>query len=159
MIEKMTKYSFVLLHGGVDDFLMSLKEIGVMDIVRSTKPVDEVSAGMLSDINSLKRRIERISDDDYSRDETFNSLSSELAGEKRELLLRQPWGEFSSEGVKCLESSGLTLSYYRIASKRFDTSFTEKYPIEVISEDNKYTYFVTVSDSGKVSVPGSEECS
>ena len=159
MIEKMTKYSFVLLHGGVDDFLVSLKEIGVMDIVRSPKPVDEVSAGMLADINSLKRQIERISNDDYSRDEEFNSLSSILAGEKRELQLRHPWGEFSSEDIKRLESIGLTLSYYRIASKRFDTSFTEKYPIEVISEDNKYTYFVTVSDSGKVSVPGSEECS
>ena len=134
MIEKMTKYSFVLLHGGVDDFLVSLKEMGVMDIVRSPKPVDEVSAGMLSDINSLKRRIERISDDDYSRDETFNSLSFRLAEEKKELQLRHPWGEFSSEDIKRLESIGLTLSYYRIASKRFDTSFTEKYPIEVISE-------------------------
>ena len=36
MIEKMTKYSFVLLKGGEEEFLEQLRELGVVDIKRSS---------------------------------------------------------------------------------------------------------------------------
>ena len=35
MIEKMTKYSFVLLDAGKEDFLSRLQELGLVDITRS----------------------------------------------------------------------------------------------------------------------------
>ena len=47
MITKMTKYSFILLSGESEAFLENLQELGVVDIQRSTKPVDQVSSAML----------------------------------------------------------------------------------------------------------------
>ena len=40
MIEKMTKYSFILLSADKEKFLEDLTELGVVDITRSSKPVD-----------------------------------------------------------------------------------------------------------------------
>lgn len=158
MIEKMTKYSFVLLHGCTDDFLSSLKETGLMDIVRSQKPVDDNSAGLLASVTEQRRQIERIANDDFSRDSRYNALVAELADAQKELSERLPWGEFSTGDVSGLKSAGIELSFFRMASKRFDTSLAEEYPLEVINRDSKYTYFVTVSKSGAIKVPGAEPC-
>ena len=40
MITPMTKYSFILLNGMQDQLLEDLQGLGLMDITRSTKPVD-----------------------------------------------------------------------------------------------------------------------
>ena len=43
MVTEMTKYDFILLSGDTDAFLERLQSIGVVDITRSTKPIDEQS--------------------------------------------------------------------------------------------------------------------
>ena len=45
MIDKMTKYSFILLSGDAPGFLKDLEGLGVVDITRSEKPVDDIRAG------------------------------------------------------------------------------------------------------------------
>lgn len=57
MIEKMTKYSFILLSGKTEEFLRRLQELGLVDITRSSKPVDERSAALLSMTNELKKAV------------------------------------------------------------------------------------------------------
>ena len=42
MIKKMTKYSFVIFHKDVEGFLNGLQELGLMDITRKSRPVDEI---------------------------------------------------------------------------------------------------------------------
>ena len=48
MVTKMTKYSFILLSEQTEGFLNSLQELGVVDISRSLKPIDEQSSEMLA---------------------------------------------------------------------------------------------------------------
>ena len=55
MIEKMTKYSFILLSGEEKDFLSRLQELGMLDITRSVKPVDSHSSEILSEAESYQR--------------------------------------------------------------------------------------------------------
>ena len=43
MVTEMTKYDFILMSGDADAFLKKLQEIGLVDITRSLKPVDEQS--------------------------------------------------------------------------------------------------------------------
>lgn len=43
MVDKMMKYSFILLSSESEAFLEQLQELGVVDITRSTKPIDEPS--------------------------------------------------------------------------------------------------------------------
>ena len=54
MITKMTKYNFVLMNSGKEEFLESIKELGVVDITRSVKPVDEKSDQMMERISRIK---------------------------------------------------------------------------------------------------------
>ena len=57
MITKMTKYSFILLSGESEAFLENLQELGVVDIQRSTKPVDQVSSAMLEKTLGMRKAI------------------------------------------------------------------------------------------------------
>ena len=43
MVDKMMKYSFILLSGETEGFLEKLQELGVVDVTRSAKPVDDCS--------------------------------------------------------------------------------------------------------------------
>ena len=43
MVTEMTKYDFILLSGDADAFLEKLQSVGVVDITRSMKPIDEKS--------------------------------------------------------------------------------------------------------------------
>ena len=57
MISAMTKYTFLLLNGDRDRFLEDLQGLGVVDIKRSSKPVDDVSGKIVVRIEELKERI------------------------------------------------------------------------------------------------------
>ena len=43
MVTEMTKSDFILMSGDADAFLEQLQAVGVMDITRSLKPIDEKS--------------------------------------------------------------------------------------------------------------------
>ena len=57
MVDKMMKYSFILLSGETEGFLEKLQELGVVDVTRSARPVDEQSAKMLDDTAAARRMI------------------------------------------------------------------------------------------------------
>ena len=57
MVEKMTKFSFILLDEETEGFLQHLQGLGVVDITRSRKPVDDRSASMLEKASAEKRAL------------------------------------------------------------------------------------------------------
>ena len=67
MIRTMTKYSFILMDGDKELFLQELQELGVVDIVRSSQAVDQTSAAILSEMESLQNRIKCILGQIYLR--------------------------------------------------------------------------------------------
>ena len=78
MIEKMTKYSFILLSGKTEEFLRQLQELGLVDITRSSKPVDERSAALLSMTNELKKAVSKLESLDYSQDPDLEKIDAEV---------------------------------------------------------------------------------
>ena len=77
MIEKMTKYSFILLSSYTEEFLQKLQQIGMMDITRSHKPVDEASAALLDRMKDCKDTAAYLKKADWSKDpdKEFHQLS------------------------------------------------------------------------------------
>ena len=53
MIAPMTKYSFILLNGEQEGLFDKLMEIGLMDVTRSVKPIDDHSHGMMGEVELL----------------------------------------------------------------------------------------------------------
>lgn len=162
MVTKMTKYSFILLSEQTEGFLNSLQELGVVDISRSLKPIDEQSSGMLAEADRAKKALSILaackaeSEKDFKFDgcpveavletqDRIAEIAAEIAAAKKEIAVRQPWGSFRSEDIYKLESQGLKLRFYSCMKKKFDPSWAEIQPLEVISETESKVFFVTVS--------------
>ena len=170
MITKMTKYSFILLSGEKEGFLEQLQELGVVDITRSVKPVDQDSSEMLAKATKAKKTIEFLEGIDYTKDADYEAISkttthiegspveyvdgckarisvleSDLANTLKQVSARYPWGEFDKAALDGLADLGYKVRYYSVDEKRFDPQWAELYPLQVVSNHNKKVWFVTVS--------------
>ena len=177
MITKMTKYSFILMTGEKESFLEQLQELGVVDISRSEKPVDQDSSEMLFKATRAKKVLEYLEGIDYSKDADFEAVSkatvtvdddavsyveacrnrlvelnSSLNEAEKQMKARLPWGSYDKKALDSLSDLGYKVRFYSVDKKRFDQQWAELYPLQVIEEDEKKVWFVTVA-------PKSEEYS
>lgn len=175
MITKMTKYSFILLSDEAGKFLEKLQEMGVVDITRSGKPVDVRSSAMLEKAMETKKAAALLGRTDYGKDpdceailkaseeawtpqdiirETYGTiaeierLKAGIDAMTKEMEARMPWGDFDRHEIDRLEKEGCTLRWYTMPKKRFDESWLEQYPLQIISENNSSIWFVTASVNG-----------
>ena len=138
MIEKMTKYSWILLGGDKQEFLESLRSLGVVDITRSAKPVDEHSEQMLEAIEAAKALEKDIMIGSDARLRKLQSERDEIALMLDEVSV---WGTYDKQK---LESLGIPVSFYCVQSKKFEPLWAENFPLEVICEKDGKTWFVTL---------------
>jgi len=170
MVTEMTKYDFILMSGDADAFLEKLQRVGVMDITRSKKPVDEQSEEMsikadlyLKALAKLKQvQPAEFADKTYG-DLAVNVLETVKEKEEAENLLNQlykeleesqPWGSFNVESIQRLAEQGLKLHFYK--TKAIDPIWKEQYALSEISNDGNYAYFVVVADSDDYDFPMKE---
>ena len=170
MITKMTKYSFVLLTGEKDGFLEQLQELGVVDISRSVKPIDSDSSVMFHKAERARKTLEFLESIDYSKDAdaeaiakaTVNiegdpvdyieqcraritELNSSLANAEKQLKIRLPWGDYDKTAIDRLKELGYLVRYYCVDEKKFEETWGELYPLQVVSNDGKKVWFVTIA--------------
>ena len=172
----MMKYSFILLSGETEDFLNRIQEVGVVDVTRSAKPIDELSAGMLDGAAATKRIILKLEGIDYEKDAAKEKIAQaaegavladdltegaqkafvelmELEAAKnaavKEVAVRRPWGDFDKERLDSLNTLGYTVRYYNVPAKKFSADWAQLYPLEVISQDKANVWFVTVCPKGE----------
>ena len=174
MITKMTKYSFVLLTGEKEGFLEQLQELGVVDISRSVKPIDSDSSVMFHKAERARKTLEFLESIDYSKDSdaeaiakaTVNiegdpvdfieecrakltELHAALAHAEKQLQATLPWGEYDKKALDGLKDLGYAIRYYAVDAKKFDESWGELYPLQVVSNNGKKVRFVTVAPKGE----------
>ncbi|MBO5420228.1 MAG: ATPase V [Bacteroidales bacterium] len=172
----MIKYSFILLSGETEGFLKNLQELGVVDVTRSAKPIDEHSTKMLDSVASAKRVISRLESINYEKDackegimKAFGNavLQNDLVGSaqavlselaeieaakaaaEKEVKARLPWGDFDKSRLDQLETLGYTVRYYTVNKKKFNSEWSQLCPLEIISEEKNSVWFVTVSPAGE----------
>lgn len=186
MISKMTKYSFILLSEGQEKFLEKLQELGVVDITRSSRPVDEKSSALLEKVGRLRTLISKLSAVDCGKDAdaekirkaaadcsgldadafaelaagTFSrigEIETEIQATGRELRERKPWGDFDKESVARLAELGYVFHYYKMGTKSFEALDKSKYALQVINNDGKNVHFVVVATAdGEYDFPAQE---
>ena len=162
MISPMTKYSFILLSGQTEEFLSKIQDLGVIDITRSVKPVDEKSEALLSEADTVKKALNVLNSCDAEPEKGFRfdgdpveaalkaqadveELKNELSSANKELSARKPWGQFSTESIGRLEAQGLKIRFYSCQKKKFDPAWAEIQPLQVVSETDTTVFFVTVA--------------
>ena len=141
MIEKMTKYSFVLLSADKEEFLSKLQDLGLVDITRSEKPVDDYTAAMLGGIEAQRRLISEIQ---AGTDSTLTGMKENLKNLQKSADAIRVWGDWDRSK---LAETGLQLHFYSVATKKYDASWENDYPIQVVQDDGKNCWFVIVGDN------------
>ena len=170
MITKMTKYSFILLTGEKEEFLEQLQELGVVDISRSVKPIDSDSSVMFHKVERARKTIEYLESIDYSKDTDAEAivkatvniegdpvdfveecrakltrLNASLANAEKQMKVRLPWGDYDKKAVDGLDDLGYIVRYYCVDTKKFDEAWGGLYPLQVVENDGKKVWFVTVA--------------
>lgn len=177
MIVPMFKYSFLVYHADYDQFLDHLKEIGVAHIVEhQNEPTTEMQdlyrkisdlSKTMKTLKSRKKRIadpskidritdksgeklnERIFEIENKLEQTHQHLSS-LQKEEKQI---EPWGQFSLKTIKELADADINFRFLFCPSSKYNPSWEEQFPVELISETDGYCYFVFVEKSGSMKLP------
>lgn len=169
MVTEMTKYNFILLSGDVEEFLKKLQDVGVMDITRSSKPVDDMSETLSSKAGNYRKALSLLKDVTPAEfaDKTYGDLAedvintvnekdameSQLSQLHRDMEERMPWGKFDVKNLEKLQECGLKLHFYKAKTSAMDPAWTENYALSEISNDGTSTYFVVVSDDENYDFP------
>ena len=181
MISPMTKYSFILLRGEEAGLLESLQAIGLVDITRSAKPVDDHSSALLDQIQKDDAIAKKLSA--YSLPEGIisvpaegdlvplaESVLAELSALKekkkavqQELARVNVWGSFSKDDLDRFEKLNLKFHFHNVSAKVFKEEWAEEYPLKVIEVNKSGVWFVVVGDSplpGEIPAPkhSAEDC-
>ena len=184
MIKKMTKYSFILPSGEKDGFLKKLSELGVMDITRSDKPVDECSAKMLDTVLRYKSAIKKlekfsIKDDDpdaekiehaaslFSMPEDFISVFEETESRittvtdairvcEKEMQSAAAWGEYSKEDLSKIDALGYTVKFFCVPAKHYDRKWEDESIIQIIREDENIRFVILSPKGENIAYPAKE---
>lgn len=165
----MTKYDFILLSGDMKSFLERLQSVGVVDITRSTKPIDETSEKLSLQADIMRRAqlaLKNVKPADKAG-EAPRDVAAEVMqalNEKETLMARlpllekqveeaKPWGTFDKETIEDLKKQGLHIHFYKVKSSLFNPEWEEQYAISEISADGMNTYFVVVTETGDFEFP------
>ena len=168
MITSMTKYSFILLNGEQEGLLDSLQEIGLMDITRSAKPIDDHSSTLAADldlIDGLVKGLRKVDIPegtpvaDTGESETlvrYAGGSLMAYSEEKDHLAQlyrmrdelRIWGELDPAVVKELAEAGVPLHFHRVSTKSFQDQWQEDYALCVVSADKSDTWFVVAGEDG-----------
>ena len=167
MVTEMTKYDFILMSGDADAFLEKLQTVGMVDITRSLKPVDEQSEKLSARADIYRKALSTLkavekADDPGQKPTDFavevmetvrdkEALEAQLPQLRKDADELVPWGQFDAKNFDRLKENGLKLHFYR--AKAIDPAWSEQYALSEISNIGGYSYFVVVSDSDDYNFP------
>ena len=177
MISPMTKYDFILLNGEQEGLLEQLQELGLVDITRGSKPVDDASRQLLSDVELIDGLIKGLKGADIPEGTVPEPIDGEivrLAGGmlmryaedmdeikrlRKELERLRIWGDFDPALLEKLKAAGVPLHFHVCSSKQFKEEWEGEYALSIIGADKSSTYFVVAGDDalpGEVPAPASD---
>lgn len=165
MIVPMIKYAFLIYHRDFDGFLLKLQELGVVDIIKENRSMDEEERLILNQINRYASAIKTLQTRPAC-EQAPKPIDGERVLAELEMLMREkeqreasvkkaqkewsevkPWGDFDPEAIADLARKGLKFRFYTTAEKTFSPDFCNEVPIEVVNHEAGLVYFVLVSDT------------
>lgn len=175
MISKMLKYSFLIFHKEYDEFLLNLRNLGVVHIEeKESGTIDSPELQQLmqkmGELKSLDDYLSLYVDAKYEKGSGYTpsvERGQAIVGEvedlrlklekinqripqiQKEIELMTPWGDFDFASVDRLRDKGYQLNFYTCAVREFQQEWEEKYNAITVHEDGTTKYFVTVTHVGE----------
>lgn len=177
MIASMTKYSFILLNGQQKELLEQLQAIGLVDITRSAKPIDEHSQKLMGEIellDGLIQGLEKAEVPEGTKSEPIDGDIVRLAGGmlmrysddsvnikqlRKEVEDMRVWGQFDPDLLAKLGEAGVPVHFHSLSNKQFKQEWEQEYALSVIKADKDVTRFVVAGDDnlpGEIPTPSQD---
>lgn len=176
MITKMDKYSFILFHTDLSPFLEKVQELGMVDITRENKAMDQTSRELFANSSRYSKAINSITNtynsfspefiNTVEEKSKFSSLSKDELLKKAETLLQnreqfkhdlesltkeyresRPWGIIDQEDLTRLKEMGYTVHLYNVSEKNYKVEWETLYPIQILNTQGGRVYFAILSTS------------
>ena len=169
MIASMTKYSFILLNGTQNDLLETLQGIGLVDITRSAKPVDDKSRQLMTEVELTSGLIQGLEKADIPEGTVPEAIDGDIVRLTGGMLMRytddqeeirqlekevenlRVWGAYDPEVLSQLKEAGVPVHFHILSSKAFKSEWEQESVLSVVHTDKNNTWFVV---AGEDNLPG-----
>ena len=164
MIAPMTKYSFILLKGDQEGLLEKLQEIGLVDITRSVKPIDDKSAAILAEAERKHALLQSLDKVEIPEGLAHSAVSGDpeevakaaldhlaeleeaLQTAEKEAAASEPWGEYDRDKLRAVEDAGIPVHFHITPAKAFKAEWVDQYALSVVNELDGKVYYVVVGE-------------
>ncbi len=181
MITKMKKYTFLVYHRDYEQFLLRLREAGVVHVTEKAEGVADnpqlneqmaISTQLGKTITAVEAYLpEGATLAEVSRGgeleevvASFNALVAEKAkleqaiqATEKEAQRMAVWGDFSSEKLQALQEAGYQLQYFVCSAGKYDAEWETLYNAFPVAEKSGNIYFVTVNHTNEAFALDAEE--
>jgi V/A-type H+-transporting ATPase subunit I len=175
MIAPMTKYSFIILNGMQEPLAETLQEIGLVDITRSTKPVDEHSQQLVAEIELLNGLIQGLGKAEVPEGTVPEQIDGDIERLAGGMLMRfsedqveikkleaavedsRIWGTYDIEVLRQLREAGVEIHFHVAPTKAFKPEWADEYALSVVQADKTRTWFIVAGEDNlpyEVPAPG-----
>lgn len=173
MIAKMKKLTFLVYHKEYEDFLKSIRDLGVVHVATKSLGAAEnaelqeslrlsvrysAAIKMLQGLDVDKAEFHegdaRKGEAALERIENLQQRMQQLAHQKqvldKEILALEPWGNFAPQNISRLRDAGYNVDFYVCPEKQFKEEWVALYHAVVINTVGSKLYFITVTPSSEV---------
>ena len=161
MIVKMHKYSFFIFYKEYDDFLESIRQLGVLHVKEKEKTASKEYKGKLGLIKGMEDTINFLESRDIvesgivNDDETteiinninvlqnmLEAFEKELEETKKSCQKAEIWGDFSPEIIRALKEENILLRFFSTSKKNYSELVKTDLPLELILDQGNLVRFM-----------------
>lgn len=175
MITKMKKLTFLVYHKEYEQFLNSLRELGVVHIVQKQQGVAENTE--LQESIRLSNRISatlkllqnqkhekdavvakeggnaargfKVLDEVDALQTEHAKLTQQLQSYAKEKEALQAWGNFEPENIQKLKDAGFVIGFYSCSEGNYKEEWETEYNAMIVNRISSKVFFVTVTKVGQ----------
>lgn len=172
MITKMKKLTFLIYHKEYEDFLNSLRELGVVHVVEKQQGVVDnselqenmrLSARMASTLKMLQNlktdsapvktggvaeRGMQVLEEVEALQNEKSKLAQQQQSYAKERDALQSWGNFEPKDLKRLEEAGYIIDFYTCSEGSYQEAWETEYNAMVINRVSSKVFFITITPAG-----------
>ena len=175
MITKMKKLTFLVYHKEYEEFLNSLRELGVVHIVEKQQGAadntelqenirlfnrlaatlkllqnqkHEKNAVIATEGGTATRGMQVLDEVDALQTE-HGKLSQQLQSYAKEKEVLEVWGNFEQTGIQKLKDAGYIIGFYSCSEGNYKEEWETEYHAMIVNRISSKVFFVTVTKAGQ----------
>ncbi len=177
MIIKMRKFAFMVYHREYDEFLHTLRDLGVVHIKETKSITDNAELQeMISErkrVTTLLRFLKKLNEEkenvtlspanDLNKEEAMKLVEQIEDLQEKKVQLKavkqslskdidymELWGDFNYADLNHLKEAGYVVNFFTCPTSRFEPKWVDEYNAILINNFQSVTYFITVTPEDTV---------